>query len=112
MITITHMSELDRILSDKIIREFVILNGSVSFNAAQKLSSRSGMKTKFLAGRVLRKRVCGCVVAEMCGLGMLALEPSFSLSSFPQVYTASLRGRTRLQCDTKPETSEGSRRKA
>jgi hypothetical protein len=77
-----------------------------------KLSSRTVMKNAVFAREVLKKRVCPSVVDEIFELGTLPLELSFSLFSFPQIQTASLRGRTGLQCVTKLETSEGSRRNA
>jgi hypothetical protein len=69
------------------------------------------MKDAIFAREVLKRRVCPSVAAEICEFGALPLEPHFSLSSFPQIQTAGLRGRTGLQCHTKSETSEGSRRK-
>jgi hypothetical protein len=70
------------------------------------------MKNAVIAREVPQGRVWRCVTAKIFELGTLPLELSLSLSSFPQVHTASLRERTGLQCVTKLETSEGSRRKA
>ncbi len=67
---------------------------------------------QFLRGRCLKSGFAGAWLLEIFELGALPLEPHFSLSSFPQIQTASLRGRTGLQCDTESKTSEGSRRNA
>ncbi len=70
------------------------------------------MKNAVFAREALKQRVCPSVGGEVFELETLPLELSFSFPSFPQVHTASLRGRRGLQCVTKSETSEGSRRNA
>ncbi len=70
------------------------------------------MKNAVFAREALKQRVCRCVGAEILEPGPLPLEPSSCFSSFPQVHTAGLRGRTGLQFVTKSETSEGLRRNA
>ncbi len=70
------------------------------------------MKNAVFAREALKQRVCRCVATEIFEPGTQPLEPSSCFSSFPQVHTAGLRGRTGLQFVTKLKTSEGSRRNA
>jgi hypothetical protein len=70
------------------------------------------MKNAVFAREVLRMRVWRCIVAEIFQVESWSFDPAFSFSSFPQVHTASLRGRTGLQFVTNSETSESLRRKA
>lgn len=94
------------------IREFVILTALFSQGWLGKLSSRSVMQQAVFAREVLKQRVRGCVGAQISEPGTLPPKTAFYFSSFPQAHTAGLYGRRGIQCVTKSETSEGSRRNA
>jgi hypothetical protein len=94
------------------IRQFVILTALFARVLSGNFSSESDMKNAVFAWEALKQRVCRRGDAEISELETLPLEPFFSFDRFPQVHTASLRGRRGIQSVTESETSEGSRRNA